>query len=238
MKSIKMLATSGVTAVAIAATIASPVLACHPQGKIVKNVQDVTLNSASVEANTEASALIVNKGDILTYTVTVSNQETVTGKNGEDQMVDTKLTDTLPKGVELASDPAKTTITENLGNIKAKGSVTKQYQVKVTSNEEGAVLTNKACYISTSKLGSKYNQSGCDVAIVKVHVPETPVTPPTTPSPTKPTPKTPEAPVKQEAPKALPNTGAGNVVVLGALVSALGYAGSLVFFKRRATVQN
>lgn len=237
MQTLKKLIATGATSVAIAAAVASPVLACHPQGKIVKTVMDVTTSSADVDANTEGDALTVNQGDILTYTVTVSNQEKELGKNGEDQMVNTILTDTLPAGVELVSDASKTTIQDNLGNIKAKGSVTKQYQVKVTSDQDGAVLTNRACYTSTSKLGNKYNQNGCDVAIVKVHVPEKPpVTPPVTPT----TPKTPEAPktpATPKAPEALPNTGAGNIIVPAIIVSALGYAGFLTYLKRRA-IQN
>ncbi len=234
MNTIKKFIATGATSVAIAAAVASPVLACHPQGKIVKTVMDVTTASKTVDANTTGAALEVNQGDVLTYTVTVSNQETLAGKNGEDQMVNTVLTDTLPAGVQLVSDPSKTTVTDNLGNIKAKSSVTKQYQVKVTSDQDGAVLTNKACYTSTSNLGNKYNQNGCDVAIVKVHVPEKPVTPPVTPPATPVTPTTPETPATPEAPKALPNTGAGNYILPAVVVSALGYAGFLTYLKRRA----
>lgn len=226
MKSLQKLATASATGVVIAATVATPVFACHPQGKIVKTVQDVTTSSAMADANTSASAPTVNKGDILTYTITVSNRETQVGAHGEDQMVSTKLTDTLPAGVELVANPSETTITENLGNIKAKGSVTRQYKVKVTSDTDGALLTNKACYKSTSNLGSKYNQNGCDVAIVKVHVPVTP-TPAPTPTPTKPTP-TPQQPT------VLPNTGAGNLIVPAALLSILGYAVNVLRLKFRA----
>jgi len=239
MKSLKVLGGSTVTGVAIAAMVAVPVFACHPQGKILKTVQDVTTKSAASDANDAAHALSVTQGDILTYTITVSNQETVPGSKGEDEMTNTVLTDTLPAGVQLVSNPGQTTITENLGNIKAKGTVTKSYQVKVTTTTEGE-LVNKACYTSGSNLGSKYNQNGCDVAIVKVSVPKTPpvtppVTPPTTPTPTTPTPTpTTPTPTTPAEVTSLPNTGASTFLApIAAVVTAAGaYVGRLTYLKR------
>jgi hypothetical protein len=142
-------------------------------------------------------------------------------------MTNTVLTDTLPGGVELVSNPSERVISENLGTIASKGSVTKQYQVKVTETTDGSVLTNKACFTGGSNLGKKYNQSGCDVAIVKVHVPTTPTPAPTPKPTTSPTP-TPTPPA------VLPNTGAGNIIVPAVVLSVLGYAGYLLHLKRRA----
>jgi uncharacterized repeat protein (TIGR01451 family) len=204
MKKVSKLASASVTGVVLAGLIVSPVLACHPQGKIAKAVQDNTTSSAIVDANTTGSALTVNQSDVLTYTVTISNQETQEGNQHQADMTNVVLTDALPAGVQLVSNPTETTITESLGTIAANGKVTRQYQVKVTATQDGAVLTNKACYTSGSNLGTNYNQNGCDVAIVKVHVP-TPVpvpTPTPTPTPT-PVPTAPTAPT----PATLPDTG-------------------------------
>lgn len=230
-KNISLITSSVVTGVAIAGVMVSPVLACHPQGTIVKEVQDNTTNSAMVDANSAENALMVNQGDVLTYTVTVSNRETQEGSKHQADMVNTMLTDTLPAGVELVGSPSQRQISENIGTIKANGSTTKQYQVKVTETEDGAVLTNKACFRATSNLGKSDDQSGCDTAIVKVHVPPTPTpTPVPTPTPTPiPTPTTP-AP----QPTVLPNTGAGNFIAPAAILSVLGYAGYLLRLKRRA----
>jgi uncharacterized repeat protein (TIGR01451 family) len=218
-----MLAATGVTGVAIAAIAVAPALACYPQGKIVKTVTDNTTSSGAENANTVSGALNVNQGDTLTYSVTVSNQETQEGDQHQADMTNTVLTDTLPDGVELVSNPNERVISENLGTIASKGSVTKQYQVKVTETTDGSVLTNKACFTGGSNLGKKYNQSGCDVAIVKVHVPTTPAPKPT-PSPTP----------TSTPPAVLPNTGAGNVIVPAVVLSVLGYAGYLLHLKRRA----
>src|SRR6266568_2523592 len=224
MKSLKVLGGASAMGIITAAMVAVPVFACFPQGKIVKTVQDVTSKSAVSDANEAANALSVIQGDVLTYTVTVSNQETKVGSKGEDQMTNTTLTDTLPAGVQLISNPGQTTITENLGTISAKGSVTKSYQVKVTATTDGAVLTNKACYTSGSNLGSKYNQSGCDAAVVKVTVPvPTPTPTPTpTPPPAAPTPTPTPTPVTPTA-TALPNTGAATFLApIAAFVTAAG----------------
>jgi len=245
MKKLNTLLSAGATGIVLATLAAAPVFACHPEGSIIKKVQDVTTSSAIADANTNATALNVKQGDVLTYTITVANAETMEGSNGEADMTNTVLTDTLPSGVQLVSDPSETQITENLGTIKASGSVTKQYQVKVTATQNGAYLTNKACYTSTSNLGASYNQSGCDTAVVKVSVPATP-TPTPTPTPAPTTPTTPTAPVTQAAapvtpaatPVSLPNTGAGNVILPVVATTILGYAGYLAYARRRLAAKN
>lgn len=200
--------------VGIAALIATPALAWHPKGTIVKKVQDVTANSALVDANDAASALAVNKGDTLKYVITISNIGDA-ASNGYNDMAKTVLTDTLPAGVVLANG-GSSKITENIGTIKPGQSVTKEYLVKVTSTKDADVVTNKACFTGNSTANDN-PQSGCDNAVVKVHVPETPpVTPPTTPT----TPETPETPSTPELPAALPSTGpeafVGTTLILGA----------------------
>ncbi len=230
MKKLRMIAGASVTSVVIAGLVISPVVACHPQGKIVKTVQDVTTNSEMSNGNSEDNAITVNTGDTLTYTVTVSNQETVEGAKHQSNMTNTVLTDELPEGLELISNPGQRTLTTDLGIIKAKGKVTKNFQVKVTEATDGTVITNKACYTSDSTMGKKYAQNGCDVAIVKVHVP---VTPTPTPSPTP----TPAPTITPQQPAAtLPNTGAGNIVAPAVFASVLGYAGYLRRAKRLATL--
>jgi uncharacterized repeat protein (TIGR01451 family) len=235
MKKVSKLASASVTGVVLAGLIVSPVLTCHPQGKIAKAVQDNTTSSAIVDANTTGSALTVNQSDVLTYTVTISNQETQEGNQHQADMTNVVLTDALPAGVQLVSNPTETTITESLGTIAANGKVTRQYQVKVTATQDGAVLTNKACYTSGSNLGTNYNQNGCDVAIVKVHVP-TPVpvpTPTPTPTPT-PVPTAPTAPT----PATLPDTGStalsAGLFVSGAAI--LGYALNVLRLKSQRNV--
>jgi uncharacterized repeat protein (TIGR01451 family) len=196
-------------------------MAWHPKGVIVKKVQNVTTNSVVADANDAAQALAAKPGDTLKYVIEVRNDGDTTNDNGND-MAGTKLTDTLPAGVELAGDAGKRTIEEDLGTIKPGQKVVKEYTVKVTSTENGALIDNKACFTGDSAVKDN-PQQGCDTAKVKVSVPETPK--PTTPAPTTPAPKAetpaPAAPGKGE--EALPQTGAES---LGALAgtSVFGYA--------------
>jgi uncharacterized repeat protein (TIGR01451 family) len=222
-KSMKMLATSGVTSVALAGLAVSPVFAWHPQGKITKTVQDVTTHSAVSSAQDGDHAITAASGDTLMYTVVVSNVG-APAANGDDDMAFTVMTDNLPSGVELVGNPSQRTITENIGTIKPGQSVTKQYAVKVTDQNDGDVLTNQACFQGNSIVKDN-PQSSCSKVVVKVHVPPKP-TPTPTPQPTKPTPK----PTPQ--PTMLPNTGAGDFIVPAIVVTVLGYAGYLLRLKR------
>jgi len=230
-----MLANAGASGIVLSTLVAGTVFACHPQGSIIKKVQDITTSSAVVDANTASSALTVNQGDILTYSITIANAETVEGDQNQADMLNTSLTDTLPAGVQLIGNPTQTTITENLGTIKAKGSITKQYQVKVTATQDGSILTNKACYTSTSNLGASYAQSGCDTAVVKVHVPTPIPTPVPTPTPPAPTPVVTPAAIVTPTAAALPNTGAGSSIALAIAIAILGYAANVLRLRRRAT---
>jgi uncharacterized repeat protein (TIGR01451 family)/LPXTG-motif cell wall-anchored protein len=236
MKKRTMLANAGVSGAVLAVLTVVPAMACYPQGSIIKEVEDNTTSSKLVDANTSADALAVNQGDTLTYSITIANAEATEG-NGQADMTNVMLTDALPAGVQLVSDPSTTTITENLGTIKAKGSVTKTYQVKVTATTDGQVITNKACYTSSSNIGATYDQAGCDTAVVKVSVPTptptpTPIPTPTpTPTPTTPASTTPTTPTTTS----LPNTGAGNVAIVAVGAVVLAYAANILRLRRRAT---
>ena len=217
----KLVTGSIVSGVALATMIATPVLAWHPVGYIQKQVQDQTTNSATVDANDVDSALSVNNGDILVYTITVGNKGAA-DKHGKNDMAYTVITDTLPDGVELVSDPAQRTVTITIdGTIAPGASVTKSFAVKVTGNQDGKVMDNQACFTANSTVKDNL-QSGCDKAVVKVKVP---VTPTTTTTPT------PEPEVQGVT--TLPDTGAGNVVIVALVVAVLSYFGS-VFLKKRA----
>ena len=229
--SIKIFASSAVTGVALTTLVAAPVFACTPKGSIVKYVQDQTTGSQVVDANSEKDALTVHPGDTLIYTVVIANNGGDT-KDGADDMIETALTDTLPTGVTAVSGSAS--ISENIGTVKEKKSVTKTYAVKVDANTtDGQVITNKACYTGEATNHDKnQHQAGCDVAIVKVSVPPvTPPTPPVTP-PATPTP-TPTPQVKAAA-TSLPNTGAGDFLLPAGIVGGLGYAGNVLRLKRAA----
>lgn len=225
-KSLSLLTTTGITSVVIAGATVSTAFAWHPKGTIIKEVQDVTTSSAISDANTTSTALVVNAGDTLEYTVTVSNTGSP-ASNGDDDMASTIMTDSLPDGIVLTSNTAQRQITENLGTIKPGSSVTKQYEVKVTSQINGDIITNKACFTGNSIVNDN-PQSGCDVAVIKVNVPQTP-TP--TPVPTQTPTPTPQA--TPTPPATLPNTGAGNIVVPAVVLMLAGYTTYLIRLKRR-----
>lgn len=196
----------GAIAGALVLGIASPALAWHPEGKILKEVQNQTAQTALADANGAANAVAAKPGDVLKYVITISNVGQPDSR-GYNDMAKTVMTDTLPTGVELVSDPSKRTITENIGLIKPGQKVAKEYLVKVTSTKDGDVIENEACFTGDSTANDR-PQKGCDVADVKIGVPPT-------------TPEKPEQP--KETPQVLPATGAG------AIVSSVVGAGALVY---------
>lgn len=231
MKITKALAVASTTGVLLAGLATSPAFAWHPQGAIVKYVQNQTQKGAISDANDAAHAVSANPGDTLLYTIVVSNNGAADSR-GYNDMASTVMTDTLPAGVALVSNPSQTKISESLGTIKPGQSVTKTYAVKVTSNQDGSLIQNQACFTGNSTANDN-PQKGCDVADVKVNVPKQPPVTPTTPA--APAAPAPEAP----APAAtLPNTGAGNFVLPAVLVSIAGYAAYLLRLKRRAAKQS
>jgi uncharacterized repeat protein (TIGR01451 family) len=239
MKVNKVLAIASVTGLAAAGLVSSPALAWHPKGVIVKYVQNQTAGGERADANNAASAVSAKPGDILKYTIEIRNDGQSHSKGWND-MHFTKLTDTLPQGVELVSDSSKRDIVEQIGVIKAGEKVTKEYLVKVTSTKDGDVIENEACFTGDSEVKDQ-PQKGCDPANVKVTVPEE-EEPPVEEPPVE-EPPVEEPPVeepKEEEPKVegvdtLPETGASSLIAPAAAIGsgALAYAGRLVMLKRR-----
>lgn len=218
MSKVKLAMSMVSAGVVTAAIVASPALAWHPKGVIVKYVENQTTGVAKSDANDAAHAVAAKPGDVLKYTIVVKNNGDA-ASNGYNDMAKTVMTDTLPAGVELVSNPSTRTISENLGLIKPGQSVTKEYLVKVTATKDGTI-ENKACFTGDSTANDN-PQKGCDVADVKVTVPQTPPEQPETPQ----KPETPATPSTPAAPQELPDTANG--VVLGGLTGAgtIGFAG-------------
>lgn len=198
---------------------AQPALAWHPKIDVVKKVQNVTAGTALSDANTNADAVSAKPGDTLKYVIEVSNPAAPADNEWNDLHY-TVLTDELPAGVELVSNPTQRKITENIGVILPGKKVTKEYLVKVTSKANGTYIDNKACAEGDSKVhDTNPKPRDCDNAIVKVHVPEEP--------------KTPETPQTPELPKQLPATGSEAVVISSLGIGATTYGVVLLARKRR-----
>lgn len=229
--SIKKVAAVSVTSIILAGTLVSPAFAWHPKGAIVKSVQNQTQSGQMSDANDAQNAVSAKPGDLLKYSIVVSNDGEANDK-GQNDMAKTTLTDTLPDGVELVINPSLRIITEDLGTLKPGQKVTKEYVVKVTADTDGTVLSNKACFTGDSTANDN-PQQGCDVAVVKVDNPKKPETPTT---PTTTTTTTPPAVQPQVLASStnLPNTGVGNVLLPAGFVTILGYAANLLRLKRRA----
>lgn len=226
MNTTKLITSAVVAGAIVAGAVSSTALAWHPKGVITKYVQNVTTGSQMADANTAVDAVSTKPGDLVTYTITIENTGTINQDNSND-MYFTKLTDTLPAGVELASNPSKRVITEDIGIVKAGQKVTKQYTLKVTSTKDGDIITNTACFTGDSEVKDN-PQSGCNPAVITVTVPKTPETP-------KENPKEPEQPRQEQPVAKLADTGPGNFLVPAGLVTGLGYAGNLLRLKRRAS---
>jgi uncharacterized repeat protein (TIGR01451 family) len=227
MSKVKLVMSAVTASVVTAGIVASPALAWHPKGVIVKYVENTTSSSAKSDANDAAHAVAAKPGDVLKYTITVRNDGAADSK-GYNDMAKTVMTDTLPAGVELVSNPSTRTISENLGLIKPGQNVTKEYLVKVTAAKDG-VIENKACFTGDSTVNDN-PQKGCDVADAKVTVPQTPPEQPKTPE----TPQKPETPTTPAPAAELPNTASG--VALGGLTGAgaIGVAGIQYLRSKRA----
>jgi uncharacterized repeat protein (TIGR01451 family) len=226
MKVSKVLLSAAIIGVITVGGLASNVYAWHPKGVITKKVQNVTTGSVLSEADTTSTAVAAKPGDTLKYVIEVRNDGAADSK-GYNDMAKTVMTDTLPAGIELASNPAQRQITENLGLLKPGQKVTKEYLVKVTAKTDGAI-SNTACFTGDSTANDN-PQKGCNPAVVKVTVP--PVVPEV---PVVTTPETPEV----TAPVELPHTGVTENVLGSAL--ALGFIGYAVYLyvgsKRAAKV--
>jgi len=194
------------------ASISTTAFAWHPKGVITKKVQNVTTSSALSEADTAGTAVAAKPGDTLKYVIEVRNDGAADSK-GYNDMAKTIMTDTLPSGVELASNPAQRQITENLGLIKPGQKVTKEYLVKVTASKTGTIQ-NTACFTGDSTANDN-PQQGCNPAVIVVTIPKTPDVPITPITPETPAP-TPEIPAE------LPRTGLGENVVAATVVLGAG----------------
>ncbi len=222
MKRSVMLAGASLGSVLVTAGIAIPAYAWHPKGAIIKQVRNQTAGTGISDANDIANAVSAKTGDVLIYTITVSNTAAAM-ENGDNDMAGVQLIDTLPIGIELVSNASQRTISESLGTIKPGSSVTKTYSVKVADTTDGDVITNKACFTGDS-LAKDNPQSGCDVALVKVSAPAP------TPNPT---------PTQTPMPQTLPNTGstalaAGLFVISAAII---GYVTNMVRAKHGSSTQ-
>jgi uncharacterized repeat protein (TIGR01451 family) len=206
MKISTVLLSAGVIGAITIAGLTTTAYAWHPKGVISKKVQNVTTSSALSEADTAAQAVAAKPGDTLKYVIEIRNDGAADSK-GYNDMAKTVMTDTLPSGVELVSNPSQRQITENLGLLKPGQKVVKEYLVKVTASKDGSIQ-NTACFTGDSTANDN-PQKGCNPAVVTVTVP--PKTEP--PVVITPTPKTPTPPMPVE----LPRTGATENIILSTL---------------------
>jgi uncharacterized repeat protein (TIGR01451 family) len=220
MKTIKTIATLSIASIVLAGSFAAPAYAWRPEIKVTKYVQNQTIGGEMKDANDAASAVATKPGDTIKYTIVVENPASP-ASNGHNDLHFTKLTDTLPAGVELVSDSSKREITENLGVLKPGQKITKEYILKVNSNKNGDVVLNEACATGDSEVKDAPRKD-CDIAVIKVNVPE----PPKTPQPPKETPKV----LSTE----LPHTGPAGILSFAGAATVLGYLGNLIRIKRRS----
>jgi hypothetical protein len=230
----KILVGIGIAGMLATLVSATPAMAWHPKGVIIKKVQNITAGSELVDANTVNEAVEAKPGDILRYVITISNIAAAADQQGNDLVI-ASMDDMLPAGVELVDTPKVRTISEkSLGVVVPQKSITKEYQLKVTSTTDGDVITNTACFKGDS-IKNDNHQEGCDDAVIKVSVPPTPPEePPVVPEP----PKTPEAPKTPETPTVIPKTGAETALLSGGIgLTSLGYAGYSAFRSRRELIR-
>jgi len=227
-----------VAAISVGATLiaAQPALAWHPEVDVIKKVQNVTSGSILADANTNYAAVAAKPGDTLKYVIVISNPAKAADKKWND-LVKITLTDDLPTGVELVSNPATRKITEKIDRLTPGQKVTKEYTVKVTSKTNGAYLDNKVCIDGNSEANDAYRKD-CDNAIVRVNVPVTPK--PEQPKPEQPKPEQPkseepkkETPVVTETPAVIPSTGPEAFAVTGLGISAAAYGAVRVARSKR-----
>ena len=101
---------------------------------------------------------LVNPGDSVIYTVTVTNV-------GEGTAINVILTDTLPSGFTFA-DTGNATKTWELGDMESGDSVTKEYDVNVDSNQPAGFNDNFA------ETWADNHDKIDDVATVEVRIPQ------------------------------------------------------------------
>ena len=205
MKISTVLLSAGVVGIVAAAAVAPTALAWHPEGKITKKVQNVTANGPLAEADTKNDAVSAKPGDTLKYVIEVRNDGKPDKKSYND-MAKIVMTDTLPDGIVLKSNPAQRLLTEKHDLLKPGEKKTWEYLVTVTAKTAGEI-TNTACFTGNSTVNDN-PQDGCNPAVVKVSMP------PQTPQPETP------APITE-----LPRTGTTeNIIGMTLALGAIWYA--------------
>lgn len=224
MKSNKVLLSATIVAIA---TVSATAFAWHPEGKIIKKVQNVTTGSVLSDADDKNSAVATKPGDELRYVIEVKNVAKPADKNYND-MVKTIVTDELPAGVELIGNPAQRKFTADLGRLKPGESKTAEFKVRVTA-AKADYITNTACFTGDTEVNDN-PQKGCNPAVVNVTIPAVPVV-------TKPEePKKPVVETKPvvQTPVELPKTGAAeNVFAAAIALGAMLYAISRYVISKR-----
>lgn len=219
MKVSTVLLSAGLIGIISIATIAPNAFAWHPEGKITKKVQNITTGSTLVEADTKGEAIAAKSGDTLKYVIEIRNDGKPDKKNYND-LAKIVMTDTLPDGITLKSNPAQRQLSEKYDLLKPGEKKTWEYLVTVTAKTAGDI-TNTACFTGNSTVNDN-PQEGCNPAVVKVTIP------PVTPEPEKPTPATPVTPTE------LPKTGAAENIIGSTLaLGIMWYAAHRYLVSRR-----
>jgi uncharacterized repeat protein (TIGR01451 family) len=163
-----------------------------PFASIYKRVVNVTQNPAvNYAADDNAHALEVNYTDVLKYEISIVN-------DGTTNVTNTVMTDTLPAGVTLVSNPSKRDFTVDYGTLEPGKPKIYTLTIKVDGNvANGSYINNKACFTASA------GQKGCDTAVVKVKKPTVTPTPTPTHTPT-PTPTHTPTPTPTHTPTPTP----------------------------------
>lgn len=165
-------------ALVLAASISVAALAWRPEGKITKEVSNVTLGSAYADANDASSAISARPGDTLRYRITVVNPAAPAEKQYND-LTKIKVTDTLPTGVTLSSgskdkDFGSTVVVPQRTIGSGIKSVSYDFTVKVGNIiKDGTLICNTATFTGNSIVNDA-PRSGSDKACVKVNIPPAP----------------------------------------------------------------
>lgn len=138
--------------------------ASQPVANISKQVQNVTQGTSLKDANDSYDAITANTGDILKFVVTVKNVGKY-DRNGNNDLYNTKVNDTLPDGIS----PDSGTLNRSLGQIKPGSYKRYDFTVKVTSSDDSEVLCSVSDLTGSNKTNDQTLKHS-DKACVKVMV--------------------------------------------------------------------